>query len=191
MHLSINLSKLRPAMACLLLTLTFNLSAQISVTDWNYSSINPKEKTASLAFLVSLDTEKLYQQQSLDTQVEMWLPDPTGQLAAYRLTPTVTVHPSVAHHYQIKTYRGHKLDNPSSKISCAISPEGLQASILAGKNSFVIESNHHSDVHSIYYSSVVPAVTHRCAVASIESVIKSTTQKLLIPDTKKLTDLPS
>jgi hypothetical protein len=185
MHLSISIRKAKPILACLLLTLAINLSAQIDASDWTLASHAHNEDAISEVLSASLDINQLYHRQASSTAVEMWLPDPTGTLSLYQLIPTTTVHPSVAQHYEVKTYRGYNLDQPSQKISCTLSPQGLVAFVLAGNKSFVIEPDYTSDNHRIYYNKSVTSTKHSCHVDALEDANKSTSQKQLIPDAKK------
>jgi len=128
-------------------------SSQIRLSDWTpvlseAKLINGKDLT-----LFSLYNSHVYNKLSSSDDVSVWLPSPDGLLINYTVSPTQTVHPSVAHHYSIKTYRGHKTDDPTIKISCDFTPDRLSAAILDAESSYVIESDREvQDQYRVYYN---------------------------------------
>ena len=186
MHLSIMNRRVYSAMVCLIMTFSIGLSAQINKSDW--SSITPSSDSMNAsnldAIVASLDSRAIYSQLTDTKSIEVWLPNPKGEMALYQVNQTKTVDSSVEQYYEIRTYRGYSVHKPSILISCSITAEGLSAAVHAGEESYVIEPSLLDDTHLIYHTSQLMGSGHACSVIT-ENVKTSALNKVQIPNAKK------
>ena len=134
----------------LLITLSSSINAKVDtkVTNfpqWTPSSFQaPKEQRVnnkvSEGYRSTIDFSDLNQNllSTNDTAV-IQVPLPSGELAYFRLTPTMTMAPDLAARYpSIKTFSGVQIDNPENKGNFDVTPHGFHAFFqLNGRDVFI------------------------------------------------------
>ena len=159
MYLSINKLKIQLSVVILLISASgFSVFAQINSSDWHTTTKSPTITNPYLTYppvkykMVSIDAEHFYNTLRKENG-SIWLPNPEGEMAQFILKRTNIISEDVAHHYNIQTFHGYMIDNPTIKIACDISSTGFRASVLTAYDSYYIEpaSKSRNDLHFVYY----------------------------------------
>lgn len=134
--------------------LLITLSSSVSVTavakatffpQWSHSSFQATTEQrinsrVSEGYRSTIDFSDLNQNLlSTNDTVVVSLPLPNGELADFRLTPTMTMAPDLAARYpSIKTFSGAQIDNPENKGNFDVTPHGFHAFFqLNGRDVFI------------------------------------------------------
>lgn len=145
---------------------TQSINAQITASDWEikkqssqrqaFSKIAKSSLTAQISlsdFYVNLESK----------QQTITLPNPDGTFEEYLIKPSQVVANEVAHLYTIKTFTGHKIDNPSILVACDIDDLGFHAAVYAPESTYFIEPVSETGSHIVYYKKESNATPIKCS----------------------------
>ena len=138
--------------------------------------VEPREHAASRVDLAALRSELATGRVSV--------PDPSGRLVEFTVTPTQRMESELAAaHPEIATYSGRGVDDPRASIALDVTPMGFHASVRrpGGQGAWYVDPayNRRGTVqHLSYLASSVPEPQRRRAEGEIETIAKSVEARL-------------
>jgi len=172
MHLSIHDLSHRMGLIMIIMVIAVLPSqGQLTQKDWNsVDQVAPLETADAFlnqkpkSFLLKSIDLKQFERKLRAKTLTISLPEPDGNYAEYYIQRNQVVADEVAEYYTIQTFKGYKIDDPTTLIACDISSEGFHASVLSSKNSYFIEPYSRADkaIHIAYYRKDIPNHKIKC-----------------------------
>ncbi len=187
MNLPKKVLNIQISMVIILVTmLSFSGLAQINTSDWDLS----------ISQTITISDPYLHQQPTHSKHVKIdashfietlrttddliWLPDPEGKMIQFRLQRTQPYSDEVAKFYNIQTFHGYMVNNPSVLLACDISASGFRAAVLQPNDTYYIEpsSKSRQDLHQIYYKrDIAESALRRSPQSQADAAVNQQLQK--------------